>query len=284
MKYLHIACLQEWLKNRLVTRQTEHSVYYSWKTLKCELCTQTLPSSVTVQGLTYNLLTIDSPGSPFIVLENFKREQTATRKGIHLIKFLDLKPIVLGRGNESNVRISTDISVSRCHASIRFVGCGMLLEDKNSKFGTLLQRAGGVQLSSGCSVSIQVNRTVLRLNNPMVWTFKRLCAKLFCVRSARVRHVSYLGQAESESEEMPHSRSRLPQAVRLIVPEVMAQVSSLLHEEQQPLQMEPLQPHQQSTVRNEVRSLSVKEPTLFSQGEDLRIDSESPGHSAYNSF
>lgn len=161
----------------------------------------------------------------------------------------------------------------------------MLLEDQNSKFGTLLQRTGGLLLSQGSSISLQVNRTILCLTNPMVWTFKRVCAKLFCVRPNKVRHVSYLVQDESEAEEMPHNRTRQPPTTRHLVPEVMAQVSSFMHEEQQPLQIDPpLQTYQQITVRNEIRSLSVKDRALIGQREDLRIDSEAPDHSAYNSF
>jgi hypothetical protein len=65
----------------------------------------------------------------------------------------------------------------------------------------------------------------------------------------------------------------------------MAQVSSFMHEEQQPLQIgPPLQTYQQVTVRNEIRSLSLKDRALIGQSEAVRIDSEGPDHSAYNSF
>lgn len=42
----------------------------------------------------------------------------------------------LGRGHESEVRIS-DISVSRCHALIKYRDDGFYIEDNNSKFGTI---------------------------------------------------------------------------------------------------------------------------------------------------
>ena len=43
----------------------------------------------------------------------------------------------LGRGHDSDIRVS-DISVSRCHATIRYEKGKFLMEDNNSKFGTLV--------------------------------------------------------------------------------------------------------------------------------------------------
>lgn len=46
----------------------------------------------------------------------------------------------MGRGQDSDVRITDDISVSRCHALIKKTSKGdYMLEDFNSKFGTLVQ-------------------------------------------------------------------------------------------------------------------------------------------------
>jgi hypothetical protein len=43
----------------------------------------------------------------------------------------------LGRGHESDLRIN-DISVSRCHAKIKLENGKFMLEDNQSKFGTLV--------------------------------------------------------------------------------------------------------------------------------------------------
>jgi len=46
--------------------------------------------------------------------------------------------IKVGRGHDSEVRI-TDISVSRCHALVKRSSKGdFIVEDNNSKFGTLV--------------------------------------------------------------------------------------------------------------------------------------------------
>jgi len=47
------------------------------------------------------------------------------------------RTVRLGRGHDSDLRIN-DISVSRCHAVIRFKNDGFYLQDNMSKFGTLV--------------------------------------------------------------------------------------------------------------------------------------------------
>lgn len=57
---------------------------------------------------------------------------------IHLIRPSDKKDsFKFGRGHESDLRIN-DISVSRCHAIIKFRDGKFYLEDNLSKFGTLV--------------------------------------------------------------------------------------------------------------------------------------------------
>jgi len=52
----------------------------------------------------------------------------------------------IGRGHESEVRIN-DISVSRCHAMIKYnAGEGFFIEDNQSKFGTIVLLKDKLQL------------------------------------------------------------------------------------------------------------------------------------------
>lgn len=44
MKYIHVLCLQRWLKSKLHTKSTGFSISVYWKTLECELCKKTFPS------------------------------------------------------------------------------------------------------------------------------------------------------------------------------------------------------------------------------------------------
>ena len=66
---------------------------------------------------------------------------------------------VLGRGHESDVRIS-DISVSRSHAKISFKNKKFILEDTGSKFGTLVLAKDSVDISEN-QVILQIGRTLI---------------------------------------------------------------------------------------------------------------------------
>jgi hypothetical protein len=202
MKFIHITCLQEWLKNRLITRETTKAVYYCWNELKCELCQMNLPTSVTVLRKTYDLVTFVKPDTPFIVLESIKRVSGLTN-GLHLIKVFEHEPIGIGRSHESEVRLSTDISMSRNHATIRLLQEGFLLEDIGSKFGTLLHAKGPLVLLPGKSIAIQCGRTIVLINLPDVWSLRRLCAKIRCCRPRRPR--IYSREDEDDAEKTVRS-------------------------------------------------------------------------------
>jgi len=45
MKYIHVLCLQKWLKSKLHVKQTGFSTSVYWKTLECELCKTSYPSN-----------------------------------------------------------------------------------------------------------------------------------------------------------------------------------------------------------------------------------------------
>lgn len=84
-------------------------------------------------------------------------------RGLHVISLADNKLLKLGRGHESDVRIS-DVSISRCHATIRVHEGQVVLEDNNSKFGTLIAMKKPRLLDTTNTISIQVGRTVLSLS------------------------------------------------------------------------------------------------------------------------
>lgn len=88
------------------------------------------------KGKKHNLFKIDKPDKPHVVLEGTSKEKGNC--GLHLISLEGNEMVRLGRGHESDVRIS-DISVSRCHAMIKFKNGRFMLEDNNSKFGTLIR-------------------------------------------------------------------------------------------------------------------------------------------------
>lgn len=66
----------------------------------------------------------------------------------------------MGRGHESEVRVN-DISVSRCHAIIKYKPDGVYIEDNRSKFGTLVLLKEQYNMQLEYTSAVQVGRTVV---------------------------------------------------------------------------------------------------------------------------
>jgi len=91
-----------------------------------------------------------------MILENM------VKPSLHVISLADNKLLKIGRGRECDLRIA-DVSLSRCHATIRLQGDQFVLEDHNSKFGTLIAMKLPRLLEPNNPISIQQGRTVLTL-------------------------------------------------------------------------------------------------------------------------
>ena len=160
MKYIHIQCLQKWILSRIVTKVNDCNVSYQWKAMICELCKHNFPQEITVQQKKFEVFSFEKPKAPYLVLESLSRERSNT--GLLVISMHDKKVIHLGRGHDSDIRIS-DISVSRLHAHIHYRDGMFILEDNDSKFGTLIQMHDSVAVTDSKQLSVQIGRTVLTL-------------------------------------------------------------------------------------------------------------------------
>jgi len=91
-----------------------------------------------VDNNVYKIVDIQRPSSGhFMVMESLPLEKNTSRT-IHVLSFTSEKTTFnMGRGHESEVRVN-DISVSRCHAIIKYKEDGFFIEDNRSKFGTLV--------------------------------------------------------------------------------------------------------------------------------------------------
>ena len=160
VKYIHLNCLKQWLRSKVTIRSNENSTTYHWKFLECEICKTELPLSLKFKGTVFNLFDFEKPQAPYIVLEAVPSDRSAN-KAMHVISMTNGKhSIRLGRGHDSDVRIN-DISVSRCHAMIRFEGGQFVIQDNSSKFGTLVKVGEQVPVPKGGSVTMQAGRTLL---------------------------------------------------------------------------------------------------------------------------
>lgn len=162
MKYIHLSCLQQWLALRMVSRSTENCITYSWKSMECEICKCPYPFSFCTKGRGTDLFKIERPEVPYLVLEAIAGDRNNNR-AIHIISVTSKNNVKLGRGHDSDVRIS-DISVSRCHAIVKLRDGNFLLEDYNSKFGTLIKSRDRIHISSNNSVVVQTGRTVISMS------------------------------------------------------------------------------------------------------------------------
>lgn len=162
VKYLHLNCLKMWIKSKVTTRQTDSSITYQWKTIECDICKLELPLTLKTKTTQVSLFQHDKPAVPYIVLEACPTDR-AGAKALHVIMMSNGKQTIrLGRGHDSDVRIN-DISVSRCHAMIRYEAGEFLIEDNDSKFGTLVSAPRQIELREGGSTTVQVGRSLLGL-------------------------------------------------------------------------------------------------------------------------
>ncbi len=112
------------------------------------------------KGKSIDLITFEKPTTDCIVLESVTSQNI---KIIHVVDMSHRDSIKVGRGHESEVRI-TDISVSRGHASIHKTRLGeFYVEDNNSKFGTLVLIRKPYMLDNNGTTYIQAGRTVLEV-------------------------------------------------------------------------------------------------------------------------
>jgi hypothetical protein len=163
IEYVHLGCLRHWIRGRLNLSDNASGSYF-YRPLACELCKAVYPAYVHSGTERLPLVEMPQTTPPFIVLENMVRDsQQHAGRGLHVISLAENKLLKLGRGHESDVRIA-DVSISRCHATIRFQRGHFVLEDHNSKFGTLVAMKKPRALEASSAISIQVGRTVLSLS------------------------------------------------------------------------------------------------------------------------
>jgi hypothetical protein len=99
---------------------------FYWKSFECEICKKAYPlvlrtkcSSARNGYKTYNLVDYTRPSGDYLVLESLNQEKNTSRIIHIIIPGENKNSFKFGRGHESDLRIN-DISVSRCHAIIKF--------------------------------------------------------------------------------------------------------------------------------------------------------------------
>lgn len=206
MKHIHLQCLREWLRSKLSVRENGAVVTYSWQQLQCELCKENLPESVRCGADYEDLLDFHKPEIAYLMLEDLNMTHPDSDKFMHVISLYenDSIRIVLtkqGRGHDSEIRIN-DISVSRLHATIKLLSGRFYLEDRSSKFGTLVQARTGIIVSRTEPCSVQVGRTVLDFQVVLdVGSVFRCCLCCFSRSAAVAPAADTIADNEREEQE-----------------------------------------------------------------------------------
>lgn len=159
--YLHLNCLKQWLNFKMTKQQTsEGFTSIFWKAFECEICKNAYPLTFKAQNKKYNLVEYEKPTGDYVVLESLSHEKNSSRI-IHIIKPTLLKSeFKLGRGHNADLRIN-DISVSRVHSMIKLQNGKFILEDNDSKFGTMVLVKQRTPLLPLYNKAVQVGRTVI---------------------------------------------------------------------------------------------------------------------------
>ncbi|CAK77848.1 unnamed protein product (macronuclear) [Paramecium tetraurelia] len=134
MKYVHLHCLQVWIQQSIKVKNQQSSTQYIWKKMECEICKMPLKSTYTYQRQIFCIMQIQKPTVPYMI---WKITSDDKSKGGH-----HLEEIKIGRIPDCDIKLK-DISVSRSHALIKVIKqednhYKLILQDNNSKFGTLL--------------------------------------------------------------------------------------------------------------------------------------------------
>jgi len=117
MRFIHVACLKEWLKSKNTVKELPHGSIVFFKVVHCELCHQVFPESLFDYGERIEILEIPKPSEcAYLVLEVLG---LPVGRSFYVIKFETKHQLKIGRGHESDVRVA-DISVSRCHSLMRY--------------------------------------------------------------------------------------------------------------------------------------------------------------------
>ena len=142
---IHLKCLRSWLETKRQRKVHKGQVMLKFNKTDCEICKQVLPFKIAYRNQIVDIVGVEKPQKNFIILESLNSDE---KKVFHIINTEELAnpgasnktKIKIGRGQDSEVRIVDDISVSRNHAFIHRDANGhYYLTDNGSKFGTLMQ-------------------------------------------------------------------------------------------------------------------------------------------------
>ncbi len=86
MRYIHLNCLRQWIKQRITVTTDANVTAITWKTLTCELCKTPYPFAVYFDGKIHELINTEPPKTPYAVFESIIRNSEDSN-GIYVVSF-----------------------------------------------------------------------------------------------------------------------------------------------------------------------------------------------------
>ena len=155
MRYIHLSCLRRSLEGSLHTRSTPQAVTIGWKELKCAVCRAHIPPVLDQRGRRLYVVELPASDKPHVVFQ-------ATGSDFHLLCSVALErgqEATLGRSHDNDVMLPAG-TVSRLHAKLKFEAGRFLVQDCDSRFGTVVQVAS-YYFDRQEVVGLQMGRTLV---------------------------------------------------------------------------------------------------------------------------
>jgi hypothetical protein len=137
-EFIHVSCLCNWINSKVKKELSDIVVSYNFSKFECEICKAPFPKTVTMKGRVIDMITVEKPQKPYVVLESVNAKEDRKERNLHVIFANEGHSLKVGRGHQCEMRIN-DISVSRVHAEMRFERNKFYIRDLSSKFGTLVK-------------------------------------------------------------------------------------------------------------------------------------------------
>ena len=207
MSKIHINCLKEWIRNKFTLRLSGKSMSFYPKDLICELCKHDIPPVVTYKNSSFSLIDFSGPSNPsFVVFEEYPFDRLS-RLGLHLVSLKPGSNAVIGRSNESDLKIN-DITVSRKHCVLALRDNNFYINDKESKFGTLVKANRLFRVKKGMDVTVQAGRTIMRMWIDEPFNFNFCCKSKNKVQS-KLSNATQSDGVESIAETLAFMANRV---------------------------------------------------------------------------
>lgn len=84
MQFVHLKCLQRWVKSKLNILENKNLITVYWKNLNCELCKTAFPFNLQKDGKEYSIIPLDTDKiRSYVMMESLSKDKEPT--GIHII-------------------------------------------------------------------------------------------------------------------------------------------------------------------------------------------------------